>query len=148
MRLTAYQNGELTKFVMAIIIIWITFNNFNTLKINYRSRDFRPSYGHLHEIRAVVPKGTPLLACSATVTRSIRQEVIQSLEMVDCDFISTSPDRPNIFYEVHPRTELDSDMKQLLKSLPEFKSSAPCVIVYCCTLDMCADIRMHILTMS
>ena len=33
MRLAAYQNGELTKFVMATSIIWITFNNFHTLKI-------------------------------------------------------------------------------------------------------------------
>ena len=111
--------------------------------IKYRSRDFRPSYGHLHEIRAVVTKGTPLMACSATVTPVIRQEVIQSLEMVDCDFISTSPDRPNIFYEVRPRTDLDIDMKELLKSLQEHKSSAPRVIVYCRTLDMCANLYAH-----
>ena len=117
--------------------------NICDLNYLYRSRDFRPSYGHLHEIRAVIPKGTPLLACSATVTHSIRQEVIKSLEMVDCDFISTSPDRPNIFYEIHPRTDLDSDMKHLLKSLQDLKNSAPRVIVYCRTLDMCANLYAH-----
>ena len=122
--------------------------NICDLNYLYRSRDFRPSYGHLHEIRAVIPKGTPLLACSATVTHSIRQEVIKSLEMVDCVFISTSPDRPNIFYEVHPRTDLDSDMKHLLKSLQDLKNSAPRVIVYCRTLDMYMQICMHISIMS
>ena len=96
-----------------------------------------------YEISVVIPKGTPLPACSATVTHSIRQEVAKSLEIVNCDFISLSPGGPNIFYEICPRTDLDSDMKHLLKSLQELKNSAPCVIVYCCTLDMCASMYAH-----
>ena len=97
----------------------------------------------LHEIRALVPKGTPFLACTATVTRSIRREVIQNLEMVDCEFISTSPDRPNIFYEVHPRTEIDTDLKDVISSLKEHKSRAPRIIVYCRSLDVCANLYAH-----
>ena len=42
---------------------------FMQCRINCKSRDFRPSCGHLHEIRAIIPKGTPLLACSATSAR-------------------------------------------------------------------------------
>lgn len=63
--------------------------------------------------------------------------------MVDCAFISTSPDRPNIFYEVRQRTDIDTDMKELLESLQEHKSLAPRVIVYCRTLDMCANLYAH-----
>ena len=44
-----------------------------------------------------VPKYTPFMACTAT--QNVRHEVMRSLEMVDCEFVSTSPDRPNIFSE-------------------------------------------------
>ena len=74
---------------------------------------------------------------------SVRHEVIQSLEMVDCEFISTSPDRPNIYYEVRPRTEIDTDMKTIICSLKEHKNKAPRVVVYCRTLDICADLYAH-----
>ena len=39
-----------------------------------------------------------MLSCIATVTHGIGKEVIESLEMTDCETIITSPDRPNIFY--------------------------------------------------
>ena len=109
----------------------------------FRSWDFRPAYGRLHEIRALVPQGTPYLACTATVTRSIRQEVVNSLEMVGCEFISVSPDRPNIFYEVRVRTDIETDMQMLLDSLKKYKASAPRAIVYCRSLNTCADLYAH-----
>ena len=107
-----------------------------------RSTEFQPAYGRLHEIRALVPSGVPYLACTATVTRSIR-EVIQSLNMVDCEFIWKSPDRPNIFYEVHPRSDIETDLQPVLSSLKEYQKSAPQVIVYCRTLNVCADLYAH-----
>ena len=109
----------------------------------HRSHDFRPSYKRIHEVRALIPKGTPLLACTATVTHGIRKEIIQSLEMADCEVVSTSPDRTNIFYEVCARTDLDTDMEHVVSSLKELKSVAPRVIIYCRTLDMCADLYAH-----
>ena len=63
--------------------------------------------------------------------------------MVDGEFISTSPDRPNIYYEVRPRTEIDTDMKTIICSLKEHKNKAPRVVVYCPTLDICADLYAH-----
>ena len=82
---------------------------------NYRSKDFRAEYGRLYELRALVPHGTPFVACTATATRSIKQEVISSLEMCDCELVMTSPDRTNIYYEVHPRTEIGGDLHFLLE---------------------------------
>ena len=90
-------------------------------------------------MRAIVPEKTPYLACTATATKSIREEVLKSLDMYDCDFVFTSPDRPNIFYEVRPRTEIDLDMKPFLCSLKNDLVKAPRVIVYCKSLNLCAD---------
>ena len=109
----------------------------------YKSRDFRSSYGRLHKLRALVPKGTPLLACTATVTHGIRKKVIESLEMTDCETLTTSPDRPNIYYEVRVRTDMETDLNDVVASLKELKNMAPRVIVYCRTLDICADLYAH-----
>ena len=83
-----------------------------------RCHDFHPSYGRIHELQAFVPKGTPFMAYTATVTHNIR-EVIQKLEMINCEFVSTSPDRPNIYYEVVPRTDIDADLKVIVNSLKD-----------------------------
>ena len=58
-----------------------------------------------------------MMACTATVTRDIRQEVMHSLEMLECEFVTTSPNRPNIFYEVHSRTDVETDLKFAIDSL-------------------------------
>ena len=34
-------------------------------------RDFRPAYQRIHELRALIPKGTPFMACTATATKNI-----------------------------------------------------------------------------
>ena len=80
------------------------------------------------------------MACTATVTKSVRDEVITLLDMKGCEFVSTSPDRPNIYYGVKPRTEIILDMLPLLNSLKEHKNSAPRVIVYYPSLNICADL--------
>ena len=84
-----------------------------------------------------------MMACSATVTKNIRQEVMSKLEMVDCAFVSTSPDRPNISYEVCPRVNFENDLNFVLESLKFQKLNAPRVIIYCRSLDMCASLYAH-----
>ena len=85
-----------------------------------------------------------MLACTATVTHGIRKEVIESLEMTDCEIVTTSPDRLNIYYEVHARTDVETDLNGVVMSLKELKKMAPRVIVYCRTLDVCADLYVHL----
>ncbi len=114
--------------------------------IFYRSKDFRPAYDRLREVRALVPQGTPFLACTATVNRSIREEAVRSLEMTGCILVCTSPDRPNIFYQVRARATIDVDVEPLVESLKLHKAKAPRVIVYCRSLNTCADLYAHFTT--
>lgn len=60
--------------------------------------------------------------------------------MSGCEFVSTSPDRPNIFYEVCPRMELEVDMHSILVSLREQRVQAPRVLIYCRSLNTCSDL--------
>ncbi len=63
--------------------------------------------------------------------------------MVGCEFVSISPDRPNIFYEVHVRTDIETDMQPLLDSLKNHKANTPRVNVFCRSLNTCADLYAH-----
>ena len=97
---------------------------------NYRSKDFRPSFSHLAELRALFPQGTPFMALTATATERVRNEVMRELEMVKCVKVSMSPDRPNICYEVCTRTTIDTDLSWLLSSLREKLQNTPRVLVF------------------
>ena len=83
------------------------------------------------------------MACTATATKSIIKEVASALEMWEFVTVTMSPNRPNIMYEVRPRTEPEFDFSDLLSTLQENLSSTPRVIVYCRTLMMCADLFAH-----
>ena len=47
-----------------------------------------------------MPPGVPILAATATVTPSIRADIIDKLDMKGCEMVSVSPNRSNIYYEV------------------------------------------------
>ena len=65
--------------------------------------------------------------------------------MYDCVFVSVSPDRPNIFYEVRRRGDIETDLLPVLNTLKESKCCSPRVLVYCRSLDMCARLYTHFL---
>ena len=73
------------------------------------------------EIRALLPSGAPMLAATATVTKAIRQDICRTLEMVTCKLVCSSPDRPNIYYEVVRRTDMEEDMYPLVEELRKNK---------------------------
>ncbi len=68
---------------------------------------------------------------------------MSSQDMGGCEFVSNSPDRPNIFYEVRPYTDIENDMHSVLSSLKEHKTQAPRVLVYCRSLTVCADLYAY-----
>ena len=71
-----------------------------------------------------------------TVTMSVCDEMITLLDMKGCEVVSTSHNRPNIYYGVKPRTEITLDMLPLLNYLKEHRNTAPRVIVYCLSLNI------------
>ena len=65
--------------------------------------------------------------------------------MSGCVCVSVSPDRPNIFYEVKRRTDIESDFADLVGSLQSKLINTPRVIVYCQSLNTCSDLFAHFL---
>ena len=84
------------------------------------------------------------MACIATASKRVKKEVIESLEMIGCDKVTASPDRPNIYYEVKQRTDIDTDFLPLVTTLKEKPVRAPRVLVYCQSLDTYAHFHYEL----
>ena len=96
-----------------------------------RSQNFRPLYAELHEICAVVPPGVPVIAKTATVTSSVREDVISKLNMKGCELVTASPDRPLFTMKFALGRQLKRTLHPLL--VP-FNHSATRLIVLLCTV--------------
>lgn len=84
-----------------------------------------------------------MLAATATATKEVRCDTIAKLNMEGCEYVFVSPDRANIYYEVRRCTTLEDDLASLLESVRVDRNKAERVIVYCCSLNMCADLYAH-----
>lgn len=103
-------------------------------------------YSRVGEIRAFVAPGTPMLALTATITKTMRVDVSRKLEMSVCKIVYTSPERPNIYYEVKRRLEISVDLHFVVDELRQHKQVMPRVIVYCRSLNTCADLYAFFLS--
>ena len=86
-----------------------------------------------------------MLAVTATVNTIMRRDIMCKLDMKGCEFIYTSPDRPNIFYSVKQRTTISTDVVHIVDDLRNNSITATRVIIYCKSLNMCADLYAHFL---
>ena len=88
--------------------------------------DFRPEY---RRIRPIINEiGTrPVIALTATATPKVQHDIQKNLGMVDAKVFKSSFNRPNLYYEVRPKTKnIDKDIIKFIKSNPG-KSG----IIYC-----------------
>lgn len=87
--------------------------------------DFRPDYRQLRgAINSI--KNRPIMALTATATEKVVSDIQKSLEMKQVNIFSTSFNRPNLFYEINLKNEVEKDIVKLLK-----KHSGKSAIIYC-----------------
>ncbi len=75
--------------------------------------DFRQDYLALHELREWFP-GVPRMALTATATALTRAEIIKRLALTDAEVLVSGFDRPNIRYQVQPKTDGSSQLENFL----------------------------------
>lgn len=88
--------------------------------------DFRPEYRRIRPIiNEIGPR--PLIALTATATPKVQHDIQKNLGMTDAAVFKSSFNRPNLYYEVRPKTQnIDKDIIKYIKSQPG-KSG----IIYC-----------------
>ena len=101
-------------------------------------KGFRTAFTELAGIRALVLPNTPLMACTAMATPSIRKEVASTLEMIEYVTIFMSPNCPNKKYHTRRKSNIGNDFSRLLST--HTLVLTPGVIFYCNTLLTCAEL--------
>ena len=104
--------------------------------------DFRPEY---RNIRPTIQRigNAPVIALTATATDKVRTDIKKNLGIIDAKEFNSSFNRPNLYYEVRPKTnEINKQIIRFIKQNPG-KSG----IVYCLSrkkveelaADLCAN---------
>lgn len=88
--------------------------------------DFRPEYRRIRPIiNEIGPR--PVIALTATATPKVQHDIQKNLGMLDAKVFKSSFNRPNLYYEIRPKTsQIDKEIIKYVKSM-EGKSG----IIYC-----------------
>ena len=66
--------------------------------------DFRPEYRNLRSIITKIAD-VPIIGLTATATVKVEEDILKNLKMSDADRYKASFNRPNLFYDVRPKTK-------------------------------------------
>lgn len=89
--------------------------------------DFRPEYRNLKSIITRIGNDIPIIGLTATATPKVQEDILKNLSMQDANTFKASFNRPNLYYEIRPKTKnVDADIIRFVKQ-NEGKSG----IIYC-----------------
>lgn len=88
--------------------------------------DFRPEYRNLRNIISKIDD-VPIIGLTATATPKVQEDILKTLGMVDAVTFKASFNRPNLYYEVRPKTNaVNSD---IIRFVRQFVGKSG--IIYC-----------------
>jgi len=89
--------------------------------------DFRPEYRNLKNIIERIGEDIPIIGLTATATPKVQEDILKNLRIPNATTFKASFNRPNLYYEVRPKTDdVDSDIIKFVK-----KNSGKSGIIYC-----------------
>ncbi len=89
--------------------------------------DFRPDYRNLRKIVSTIGEKIPIIALTATATPKVQEDIIKNLGITGAKLFKASFNRPNLFYEVRPKTSnVDTDIIRFVK-----QNDGKSGIIYC-----------------
>jgi ATP-dependent DNA helicase RecQ len=89
--------------------------------------DFRPEYRNLKSIIGRIGDNIPIVALTATATPKVQEDILKNLNIQDANVFKASFNRPNLYYEVRPKTKnVDGDIIRFIK-----QNDGKSGIVYC-----------------
>ena len=115
-----------------------TIDFFKSIKISFLAideahcisewgHDFRPEYRNLRVILEQFEQNIPIIALTATATPKVQEDIMKNLHIQNAKVFKASFNRPNLYYQVKPKTkQVDSDIIKFVK-----KNSGKSGIIYC-----------------
>ena len=77
--------------------------------------DFRPEYHKLGSLREIFPN-IPFHAYTATATESVRNDIVDKLNLRNPNILIGNFDRPNLFYSIRQKNQLSHQILNLVRS--------------------------------
>lgn len=88
--------------------------------------DFRPEYRNLRNIIKQLGD-IPVIGLTATATPKVQEDILKNLDMPDANTFKASFNRPNLFYEVRPKTKnIEADIIRFIK-----QNKGKSGVIYC-----------------
>ncbi|AWX43365.1 DNA helicase [Flagellimonas maritima] len=120
--LTKEENIE---FLKAVPLSFVAVDEAHC--ISEWGHDFRPEYRNLKSIISRLGDDIPIIGLTATATPKVQEDIIKNLGMTDAKVFKASFNRPNLFYEVRPKTQnVDADIIRFVK-----QNQGKSGIIYC-----------------
>ena len=79
--------------------------------------DFRPEYRNIRNVINKIEHSLAVIALTATATPKVQSDILKNIEITDAIIFKSSFNRPNLFYEVRPKTEqTNNDLIKFIKA--------------------------------
>ena len=89
--------------------------------------DFRPEYRNLRTIVKRIGDNIPIIGLTATATPKVQEDILKNLGIPDADTFTASFNRPNLYYEVRPKTK--NVFTDIIRFVKQFEGKSG--IIYC-----------------
>jgi ATP-dependent DNA helicase RecQ len=100
--------------------------------------DFRPEYRRLRPIMEQIGE-VPVIALTATATAKVQLDIQKNLNMMEATVFKDSFNRPNLYYEVRPKTDV---MKEIIKFIKHHPGKSG--IVYCLSRKKVEEVAQNL----
>lgn len=115
---------EYVDFLRSVKISFVAIDEAHC--ISEWGHDFRPEYRNLRSIIQRIGD-VPVIGLTATATPKVQEDILKSLGIPDANTFKASFNRPNLYYEVRPKTKnVDGDIIRFIK-----QNTGKSGIVYC-----------------
>ena len=116
---------EYADFLKTINISFVAVDEAHC--ISEWGHDFRPEYRNIKTIIERLGEGIPIIALTATATTKVQEDILKNLGVPEANVFKSSFNRPNLYYEVRPKTKnINSDIIRFVKQRPGQSG-----IIYC-----------------
>lgn len=116
---------EYVQFLQSVPLSFVAVDEAHC--ISEWGHDFRPEYRNLRAIIDRLGDNIPIVGLTATATQKVQEDIIKNLVITNATVFKASFNRPNLFYEVRPKTKnVDADIIRFVK-----KNSGKSGIIYC-----------------
>ena len=125
---------EYANFLKTVPISFVAVDEAHC--ISEWGHDFRPEYRNIKTIIERLGSNIPIVALTATATPKVQEDILKNLGMLEANVFKSSFNRPNLYYEVRPKTKnVDADIIRFVKQNPQ-KSG----IIYCLSRKKVEDL--------